>query len=218
MARKKTKRYIEVTKSDTITEVIVLSGEPLKLSASYDGIFPPNGNNVLELGCGRGEYTIAMSKMFPEKNFVGVDIKGDRLIIGSRKVRDEKLSRIKFFRILAEHLNTFFPENMFDEIWIPFPDPHPGQKSGNKRLTSERFLDIFRHILKKSGTIHLKTDCDIMFNFSLETAQKNGNVIEYTKDLYNSNLIERDLLQIQTTYEKRYLEENRTIKYLNFSL
>lgn len=218
MARKKTERYMEVTKSDIITEVSVTAPKPLTLSASYDGVFPPNGKNVLELGCGRGEYTIAMSKMFPEKNFIGVDIKGDRLIIGARKVVDEKLGRIKFFRIRAEHLNTFFPENMFDEIWIPFPDPHPGQKSGNKRLTSERFLDIFRHILKDSGTIHLKTDCDIMFNFSLETARENGKVLEYTKDLYGSDLIERDLLQIQTTYEKRYLEEKRTIKYLNFAL
>ncbi len=218
MGRKRNKRHNEASNTDIITEVSVKSSNPLTLSSEYNGIFKSSEKNILELGCARGEYSLGMVDLFPEKNFIGVDIKGERLIIGSRKVKELNLQNIRFYRIQVEHIDTFFPENLFDEIWIPFPDPHPGLKNGNKRLTSERFLNVYRHILKDDGVIHLKTDCDILYNFSLETVKEHATLLESTNDLYRSDLIEHDLLKIQTTYEKRYVLEGRTIKYLKFSL
>lgn len=218
MARKRSNRYNEVHSHPNFVEVRSTSKDLLNIEQRWDpALFENRGEIVLELGCGRGEYTRSLAERHPEKNFMGIDIKGDRLCLAARYARDAGLKNAIFVRIQAEHMPCFFPENIFSEIWITFPDPHAGSQSGKKRLTSERFLNIYRKMLSPSGKVHLKTDDDGLYHFSRESVLKNSaTVIRETDDLYASNLQDPELKEIKTTYETRYLAESKKIKYLCF--
>jgi tRNA (guanine-N7-)-methyltransferase len=173
---------------------------------------------VLEIGCGRGEYTVGMARLFPEKNFIGLDIKGARIWKGSTMAKEEELDNVAFLRTFIEKLEENFADGEVDEIWITFPDPRPRDRDIKRRLTSPRFLDLYEKILKTGGIVHLKTDNQMLFDYTLEVLQeRQPKDLLFTHDLYQSDLQEHTM-GIYTTYEKRYLEEGITIKYLQFKV
>ncbi|MCX2739190.1 tRNA (guanosine(46)-N7)-methyltransferase TrmB [Pontibacter anaerobius] len=180
--------------------------------------FENNNPLVLEVGCGRGEYTIGMARLFPEKNFIGSDIKGARLWKGSTLAEEEGMDNVTFLRTFIENISENFAENEVDEIWITFPDPRPRDRDIKRRLTSPRFLDLYERIVKPGGIIHLKTDNGPLYEYTVEVLQERQvKDLIYTSDLYNSDLQEHTM-GIYTTYEKRYLAEGVPIKYLQYKV
>jgi len=173
---------------------------------------------VLELGCGKGEYTIGLACRFPQKNFIGIDIKGARIWRGARTAIDEKIANVAFLRTNVELINRFFGENEVSEIWITFPDPQEKSRRKGKRLTSSRFLESYRKFLTKDGSINLKTDNDILFNYTKALVTENNfPVSALTDDLYNSS-IEGMAYDIRTHYEQIFLIEGKKIYYLKFTI
>ena len=171
---------------------------------------------VLELGCGKGEYTVGLAEKFEEKNFIGMDIKGARMWRGALTARDKGLKNVSFLRSRIEFLNSFFEEDEIAEIWLTFPDPQPGKHREKKRLTHPRFLEIYRRILKPGGCIHLKTDNVDLYRFTLDVVNTNDfPVQESTTDLYGGK---KDSIAfgIKTFYERQFLEEGKPICYLRF--
>ncbi|MEJ8755368.1 tRNA (guanosine(46)-N7)-methyltransferase TrmB [Pontibacter sp. H259] len=177
------------------------------------------GNNnpiVLEIGCGRGEYTVGMARLHPEKNFIGVDIKGNRIWKGSSLAVEEGLENVAFLRTFIETISDHFAEGEVDEIWITFPDPRPKDRDIKRRLTSPRFQEMYTYMLKYDGIIHLKTDNQPLFDYTLEVLQdRKIKHLVSTTNLYTSDLQEHTM-GIYTTYEKRYLAEGIAIKYLQY--
>jgi tRNA (guanine-N7-)-methyltransferase len=181
-------------------------------------IFGNRNPLVLELGCGRGEYTIGLATRFPGKNFIGVDIKGARLWRGAKTSNEKKMGNAAFLRTRIEFINAFFCEDEIDEIWITFPDPHPGTRNANKRLTSPWYLNSYRSLIKDNGLIHLKTDNSELYRFTRQVALKNGLEILFdTDDLYGSDLSD-DILAIKTHYEQIFLKQGLTINFLSFRM
>ncbi len=217
MARQKRKKFAE----NENQENIVQPGKENfgKLKGKWKEDFFKNSNPiVLELGCGRGEYTVGLANLFPEKNFIGIDIKGDRIYKGSKAAEENDLQNVGFLRIMIQELEEHFDENEVDEIWITFPDPRPRNKDIKRRLTSGRYLDKYYKILRDHGLIHLKTDSRPLFDFTLETIETyHKENLEFTFDLYNSNLKEANF-GITTRYEKKFMAEGFTINYLRFNI
>ena len=173
---------------------------------------------VLEVGCGRGEYTVGMAHLFPDKNFIGSDIKGARLWKGSTMAEEEELNNVAFLRTFIEQLDDNFAAQEVDEIWVTFPDPRPRDRDIKRRLTSPRFLEMYRKVLKPDGILHLKTDNLQLYEYTLEVLHERKAYIRdllFTSDLYNSDL-QQHTMGIYTTYEKRYIAEGVPIKYLQF--
>lgn len=171
---------------------------------------------VLEIGCGRGEYTVGMARLHPEKNFIGIDIKGNRIWKGSSLAVEEGLENVAFLRTFIETVSDHFAEGEVDEIWITFPDPRPKDRDIKRRLTSPRFQEMYKFMLKHDGIIHLKTDNQPLFDYTLELLQdRKIKHLVSTTDLYSSDLQEHTM-GIYTTYEKRYLAEGIAIKYLQY--
>lgn len=174
---------------------------------------------VLELGCGKGEYSVSLAKKYPDKNFIGVDIKGARFWRGAKTALEEGLSNVGFLRVQIELIDRLFEENEVDEIWITFPDPQIKYKRTKHRLTNLDFLDRYKKILKPGGYVHLKTDSEFMHGYTLGVLQALGYPIEYAHhDVYSNEYSPSDVIQIQTFYEKQYLEENKRITYIKFQL
>ena len=173
---------------------------------------------VLELACGRGEYTINLSQKFPEKNFIGIDWKGARLWRGAKTVEEDNLSNVGFLRIQILNILSFFSKDEVDELWITFPDPHLLESREQKRLTSQRFLDLYRQCMKPGGIINLKTDSKALYEFTLEViAEQKLEILKQTDDVYSSEILD-DILSIQTTYEKIWLKEGLKICYLQYRI
>lgn len=180
----------------------------------HEEVFHNHRPIVLELGCGRGEYTVEMARQFPDKNFIGIDKKGSRLWRGAKTGHEEQLLNTAFLRIQIQHLSYFFEKDEISELWITFPDPQPGQSRENARLTSPRFLEMYRRLLPPGGVVHLKTDSRPLFEYSLEKAREAGATIpEQTTHLYASAPAS-EVMQIKTTYEKRFLKEGKEICYM----
>ncbi len=180
-----------------------------------EGFFANPNDLILELGCGRGEYTVGMARMFPGKNFIGVDIKGSRLYFGVKTVQNDNIANACFVRTQIELLNRIFAREV-SEIWITFPDPYPDR--ANRRLTAPAFLNRYLDVLTAGGTICLKTDSAELYEFTLAIAHENNlEIIDATDDLYNSPL-RLAIPDIQTTYEKRFLDEGKKICFLRFML
>jgi len=197
-----------------------IKDHPLKGKWNQE-LFQNNNPIVLELGCGKGEYTVGLATKFPEKNFIGVDIKGARMWRGAKTSNEQKLSNTAFLRTRIEFISFFFGENEVDEIWVTFPDPHPGLRNARKRLTSPPFLIRYRSFLKEKGLIHLKTDNIELHRYTFNMAVRNSlEVITATEDLYSaSDSIENvplDILSIRTHYEKIFLAKGMKINYLCF--
>ncbi len=178
--------------------------------------FKNNNPIILELGCGRGEYTVGLAEKFPDKNFIGVDIKGSRMWAGATESLQKGLKNVAFLRTNIEIIDKFFAENEVDEIWLTFSDPQ--MKKATKRLTSTYFMARYRRFLKDGGIVHLKTDSNFMFTYTKYMVELNALPVDFcTDDLYHSDLID-DILGIQTYYEKQWLSRGLNIKYLKFRL
>lgn len=192
-----------------------LQEKGFEMKGKWNELFFENSHPiVLELGCGKGEYTVGLSKLFPDKNFIGIDIKGARMWSGAKQALEDKMINVAFLRTHIELINHFFSPEEISEIWITFPDPQMSKV--NKRMTSTRFMKLYREILNEFGLIHLKTDSNFMFTYTNEMIKANHfPVLVQTDDLYNSHLA-NDILSIQTFYEQQWLERGLNIKYIQF--
>jgi tRNA (guanine-N7-)-methyltransferase len=172
---------------------------------------------TLELACGRGEYTIGLARLFPEKNFVGVDIKGERIWKGSSIALAEQLSNAAFLRTQILLLENFFLPGEIAEIWLTFPDPRPRKRDIKRRLTSPRYLEIYQRLLQPGGYVRLKTDNTFLFDYTLELLQSRQGIgdLAFTADVYNSEL-EKECFSIKTRYEQEFSQKGEKIKYLRF--
>ncbi|WP_291528363.1 tRNA (guanosine(46)-N7)-methyltransferase TrmB [Bacteroides sp. UBA939] len=171
---------------------------------------------VLELGCGRGEYTVGLGRLFPDKNFIGVDIKGARMWAGATDSLAAGMKNVAFLRTNIEIIDRFFAANEVSEIWLTFSDPQ--MKKATKRLTSTWFMERYRRFLKPDGIIHLKTDSNFMFTYTRYMIEKNHLPADVmTEDLYHSGMAD-DILSIKTYYEQQWLERGLNIKYIKFHL
>jgi len=183
-----------------------------------ESFFKNDHHIVLELGCGRGEYTVHLAKKFPENNYIGIDFKGARLWRGAKTALEDKMNHVAFLRIRIERIESYFLQNEINEIWITFPDPQFKRIREKKRLTSIEFLSMYKNILKKDGIVHLKTDNAELYNYTLEVIKKNNfSILISTDDLYNSGL-QNEILEVKTTYEKIFLQQGSKICYLKFML
>lgn len=171
---------------------------------------------VLELGCGRGEYTVGLGKMFPDKNFIGVDIKGARMWTGATDSLREGMTNVAFLRTNIEIIERFFAPGEVSEIWLTFSDPQ--MKKATKRLTSTYFMERYRKFLTDGGIVHLKTDSNFMYTYTNYMVEANQLPVDFkTDDLYHSGLAD-DILSIRTYYEQQWLDRGLSIKYLKFRL
>jgi tRNA (guanine-N7-)-methyltransferase len=173
---------------------------------------------VLELGCGKGEYTVNLAEKYPEKNFIGIDIKGNRMWVGAKQALEKKLTNVMFLRTRIEFIRSFFIADEVDEIWITFPDPQETKSRRRKRLTSTVFLNKYKSFLKNDGILHLKTDNDTLFDYTTRLVKLNDlKLLIHTFDLYNSEYA--DLTHsIKTHYEQLFLNEGKPIHYMQFSI
>ena len=193
----------------------ILRGFPLKGNWN-SGQFHNEHPLTLELGCGKGEYTIGLALRHPERNYIGIDIKGARLWRGCKTALEQNIQNVAFLRTQIGHIETFFNKEEVDEIWITFPDPQ-GHKE-RKRLTSPVFLDKYKRILSPDAIIHLKTDNAEFFDYTLSVIAAKGHSLLYsTHDLYHTDQ-DNDILSIRTFYESMFMEQGKAICYLKFSL
>lgn len=221
MGKNKLQRFAEM---ETFSNVVQPSLDEIKnkdypLKGKWSSDFFKNDKPiVLELGCGKGEYTLGLSQKYPDKNFLGIDIKGARIWAGAREALRDSLSNVGFLRTRIEHISSFFEKNEISEIWITFPDPQEKRIRSKKRLTSSRFLPNYRKFLKPGGIIHLKTDNSILYDYTRRLAvQNNFNIHLHTADLYNSGQND-EILDIKTFYESQYLAQGIPIKYIRFTI
>jgi len=196
---------------------VLEQGYPMKGNWKKD-FFKNENPLVLELGCGMGEYSVGLAEKFPEKNFLGVDIKGARIWQGATDALEKGLSNVGFLRIRIDWIETCFSQEEVDEIWITFPDPQLKKRRGTKRLTHPDFLKRYNNILKKDGVIHLKTDSQFLHGFTLGIITGQNHILEdSTHDLYTSP-VQREHMEIKTHYEQIYLNRGLPITYLRFRL
>ena len=171
----------------------------------------------MELGCGKGEYCIQLSKMYPHLNFIGIDIKGSRIYSGAKIALEENRTNVLFVRAQIDLLSNLFSENEINEIWITFPDPQIKYNRRNKRLTSNSFLKIYKSILSHGGCVNLKTDSLFLHGYTLGLLEAYDCHIHFSSaDIYSLSKID-DRLKIKTYYEKMFLKENLPISHIRFS-
>ncbi len=181
-------------------------------------IFRNNNSITTELGCGKGEYTVGLALRYPGRNFIGVDIKGARMWRGAKIANENKIPNAAFLRTRIEFIDLFFSHDEIDEIWLTFPDPHPGKLNSNKRLSCPWFLNKYRNFLRDSGVINLKTDNTELYNYTKSIAERNClDIIASTTDLH-SEFEGNDILSIRTHYEEIFINEGLKICYLSFRL
>jgi tRNA (guanine-N7-)-methyltransferase len=222
MGKDKLKRFSQMlTFENVIQPEINFYSKDDDLKGNWSTVFNNQNPIVLELGCGAGEYTVALAKHYPKRNFIGVDIKGARIWKGAKSAIEEDLDNVRFLRTKVDFVTKFFGENEVDEIWLTFSDPQP--KKPKKRLTSNLFIDRYLKFLKPNGVVHLKTDSDLLYDFTLEEIKSNGfellkNITNVYKDSYEDSQDLKKVLFIKTFYEKKWIELGETIKYLGFKI
>jgi len=182
-------------------------------------VFKNDNPLVLELGCGKGEYSVGLAKKYPDKNFIGIDIKGARLWRGAKTAVEEAIENVAFLRIQIELIEYTFAENEVDEIWITFPDPQIKYKRTKHRMTNLDFLNRYKTILKPNGIVHLKTDSEFMHGYTLGLLHGAGHEVLYANhDVYKNDGSPAEVTEIQTFYESQYLEQNKPITYIRFKI
>jgi len=217
----KLKKFQEITTFHHVIEPEISNHVTVEhsLKGNWNRSFFKNSNPiVLELGCGKGEYTVGLAREFQNKNFIGVDIKGARIWKGAKASLEEKLANVAFLRTRIEVIEAFFAPNEISEIWITFPDPQMKSGRAKKRLTSARFLTRYQQFLLNQGLIHLKTDSKFFYEYTLEVVKYNKlELIKNTSNLYNEHWTD-SILSIQTHYEKLHIDEGDSINYISFKL
>lgn len=213
MPKKKLRRFAEMATFPNVIQRLT------DLKGRWNSEFFHNNNPItLELACGKGEYTVNLAQLYPDRNFIGVDLKGARIWTGAKLALGLKLANVAFLRFPIERIADCFEQDEVAEIWITFPDPFLRPGKAQKRLTSQRFISLYRQILRPEGIVHLKTDEPNLFAFTQGVIAECGcKLITKVDDVYSSGTA-NELLKIQTTYEKRHLADNRTIRYLSFQL
>ncbi len=214
MGKDKLRRFAEIAEFPNVLQME--EGKPMAGQWSRE-FFKNDHPLVLELACGKGEYTVNLAQMFPDRNFIGIDYKGNRIWRGAKTAVEEGINNVGFLRIQIENIGDYFLPGEVDEIWITFPDPQPQLSREKKRLTSPRFLGNYKPLLKPGGIIHLKTDNDGLHAYTVEKIADLGMVKHIqTEDLYHSEYAD-EVLSIKTYYERKYLKDNKNINYLKFS-
>jgi tRNA (guanine-N7-)-methyltransferase len=221
MGKNKLRKFGEMAEIDFVFQYPFsrLQQEGFEMRGKWSRDFFHNDNPiVLELGCGKGEYTVGLAQRYPDKNFIGLDIKGARMWTGACQARDAKMSNVAFIRTSIELIASFFTPGEVSEIWITFPDPQ--MKKVRKRLTSTRFMELYRKVLRDGGLVHLKSDSPFLYSYTKAMVELNGlPKVADTADLYDDAAFKDDpILQIRTHYEKQWLQRGLTIKYLSFNL
>lgn len=221
MGKNKLARFDEMLTFDRVIqpefEEVFNRDHPLRGKWSSE-IFRNNHPIVLELGCGKGEYTIGLAKAFPEKNYLGVDIKGARIWKGAKQANRENILNAAFLRTRIEFISSFFAPGEISEIWLTFPDPQLKKRRNKKRLSGPVFLRLYQKFLLDKGIIHLKTDNQELYSFTRDLARYNSfEILNDTPDLY-SDFDNHEILGIKTFYESQYLSRGIPIKYLSFRL
>lgn len=228
MGKDKLRRFAEMAEFPHVFEPNFkeLTEKGFHLKGKWKKEFFKNDNPlVLELGCGKGEYTVGLSNLLPNRNYIGIDIKGARMWRGAKTVLENGQTNTAFIRTRIDLINHFFAENEVDEIWITFPDPQPRESREMKRLTSPRFLDRYKRLLKNQGIINLKTDNYPLHLYTVDLINQRGyKILKCTDDLYGNYLLnindelEKSILGIKTTYEKLFSDKGFDITYVSFEL
>ncbi|MEQ8323465.1 MAG: tRNA (guanosine(46)-N7)-methyltransferase TrmB [Vicingaceae bacterium] len=225
--KKKLVQFAELTSFSNVLEVgfdeVLHNDHPLK-GKWHNKIFSNKGDIVLELGCGKGEYSVGMGKCYPEKNFIGVDIKGARMWRGAKTALEEGLNNVFFLRSRIDFISSFFEKGEISEIWLTFPDPQMRSSKERKRLTSDRFLDMYLSVLKPKGTINLKTDSDFLYEYSLEKARERGMAIQMAIPNIYAQIAElgldkkeKEILAIRSHYERLFTAQGHMISFLRIA-
>jgi len=221
-SKNKLKRFRE---NETFHNVIQPTREALvdanfSLKGKWCSSFFKNNNPlVLELGCGKGEYTVGLAKRYPNKNFIGIDIKGARFWRGAKTAIEDQMPNVAFIRTQIELIEFIFAENEVDEIWITFPDPQIKYKRTKHRLTNAIFLQRYKNILNNTGVVHLKTDSEFMHGYTLGLLHGLGHEVEYANhDVYRQEGSPEEVTEIQTYYEETYLAKDKAITYIRFKI
>lgn len=221
-SKNKLRRFRENEQFDNVVqpsrEELTQNNYPLRGKWRSD-FFKNNNPIVLELGCGKGEYSVALAMAYPEKNFIGVDIKGARFWRGAKTGMEENIDNLGFIRTQIELVDHIFAENEIDEIWITFPDPQIKYKRTKHRLTNSEFLQKYKYILKPDGIVNLKTDSEFMHGYTLGLLHGEGHeIIQANHDVYKNVYSPKEVTGIQTFYEKQYLEQGKRITYIQFKI
>lgn len=219
MGKNKLKKFAELEQLNCVLqyprEKLIRDGFPFRGVWNRD-LFQNSNPIVLELGCGKGEYTVGLASATPDKNFIGIDIKGARIWKGAKEVADKNLNNAKFLRTEIENISEFFNGGEVDEIWITFPDPQ--MQKARKRLTSTRFMKLYSQFLKPGGVVHLKTDSPFLYEYTRRMVETNGfELLEETPDLYGSGMAD-PVKSIKTFYESQWLSRGKKIKLISFKL
>ena len=212
MAQKKLERFAAIKTFANVLEY------PASMKGNWQGFFKNNNAVILELACGRGEYTVGLSQLHPQQNFIGVDVKGNRMFIGAKKCLAENLTNAAFLRTQIEKLTDYFDAGEVDEIWITFPDPQLRISKAKKRLTHPRFLRLYHQILKPGGFIHLKTDSPDLYRFTKTVAELcDLTIVEDSDNVYSEAFVKEEL-KIKTHYESLDIAQSKKIHYLKYTL
>ncbi|WP_373057742.1 tRNA (guanosine(46)-N7)-methyltransferase TrmB [Zunongwangia sp. H14] len=220
-SKNKLKRFRE---NENFANVIQPSREELtagrfEWQGRWNQFFGNENPLILELGCGKGEYSLGLARQYPEANFIGIDIKGARFWRGAKTALEDNLSNVAFLRTQIELIDHAFAENEVDEIWITFPDPQIKYKRTKHRLTNSTFLQKYKHILKPEGIVNLKTDSEFMHGYTLGLLHGAGHEVIYAHhDIYKNEYSPKEVREIQTFYEKQYLEKGKPITYIKFRI
>ena len=221
MGKDKLKRFAAIKEFNNVYEPVMNEVSDLRGKWKSD-VFKNDNPIVLELGCGKGEYSVGLGKQYPNKNFIGCDLKGNRIYIGAKEALELEMNNVAFLRTRIDFITNFFVPEEIDEIWLTFSDPQP--KKPNKRLSSPPFIARYRQLLKKGGIVHVKTDSDLLFEYTQEQiSEQNYECLESTWDLYGSlpeNLDEetKAIFHIKTHYEKLFTGRGHIIKYCKFRI
>ena len=221
-SKNKLKRFKENETFDNVFQPTreELEDQKFELKGKWrSGFFKNDNPLVLELGCGKGEYSVSLAQKYPAKNFVGIDIKGARFWRGAKTAIEEQINNVAFLRMQIELITLAFDEYEVDEIWITFPDPQIKYKRTKHRMTNSKFLELYKKILKKDGVVNLKTDSEFMHGYTLGLLHGVGHEIIYANhDVYKNEGSPEEVTSIQTFYEQQYLDQNKPITYIRFKI